>query len=72
MSNEKMGTVSYVETLDISPAIRIENSTPSAYRLGRRSGELVIQGAYQWQQGLKYGHEWRDIPTVDLDAEPAK
>lgn len=47
---------------------RIESSTPGAYRLAKKpDGTLVLQGAYLWQQGFyKSGHEWRDIPTVDL------
>lgn len=51
-------------------AARIEERAPRAYRLGRRSGELVLQGAFFWSQGWNEGgHEWRDIPTVDLDDE---
>lgn len=39
--------------------------TPSIYRLVKKaSGELVLQGAYEWQEGQKYGYEWQDIPTV--------
>lgn len=46
---------------------RIEKTAPDGYRLARKqSGELVLQGAYMWTQGRDYGHEWRDIPTVDL------
>lgn len=51
-------------------AVRIEEQTPRAYRLGRRNGELVLQGAFFWSQGWeKGGHEWRDIPIVGLDDE---
>ncbi len=46
---------------------RLEYGTPAGYRLGRRNGELVLQAAYQWRQGSDIGHEWRDIPIVDLD-----
>lgn len=49
-------------------AARVEDTMAKAYRLGRRNGELVLQGCFQWTQGLDYGHEWRDIPIVDLDA----
>lgn len=45
----------------------VENNNPVAYRLARRNGELILQGAYQWQQGSMGGHEWRDIPIVELD-----
>jgi hypothetical protein len=47
---------------------RIERGIPSLYRLARKpSGELVLQGAYEWQEDWsKHGHEWRDIPTVEV------
>jgi hypothetical protein len=48
-------------------SLRTEQPTPN-YRLARRSGELVLQRAYQWQQGSTGGLEWRDEPIVDLDA----
>ena len=38
-----------------------------AYRFARRKGELILQGAYRWQQGLMSGFEWRDIPIIELD-----
>jgi len=50
----------------IAPA-RVESGDPVAYRLARRNGELILQGAYHWQQGSSGGHEWRDIPIVELD-----
>lgn len=49
-------------------AARVEDTMAKAYRLGRRNGKLVLQGCFQWTQGSDYGHEWRDIPIVDLDA----
>ena len=50
----------------LAGAARVENQTPAAYRLARKpDGELVLQGAYQWQQGRDYGHTWRDIETVE-------
>jgi hypothetical protein len=46
-------------------APRIENRTPDGYRLARKTdGEVVLQGAYRWQQGLNGGIEWRDNKTV--------
>lgn len=48
-------------------AARIESSTPSSYRLARRNGVLVLQGAFQWQGGINRGWTWRDIPTVELE-----
>lgn len=54
-------------TVRISAA-RVGSNDPVAYRLGRRNGELVLQGAFKWTQGLhEYGMEWRDIPIVELD-----
>jgi len=48
---------------------RIEKLTPDAYRLAKKpDGTLILQGAYFWQEGKTYyGHDWRDIPTVDLE-----
>jgi hypothetical protein len=45
----------------------MESIHPISYRLGRRAGEMVLQGAFQWAEGGKGGVEWRDMPTVDLD-----
>lgn len=47
-------------------AARTESGTPADYRLALRSNGLVLQGAYRWSEGGSGGHEWRDIPTVDL------
>ena len=46
---------------------KVEDGMAKAYRLARRNGKLVLQGCFQWTCGLDYGHEWRDIPVVDLD-----
>ena len=46
---------------------RIESSTPSSYRLVRRNGVLILQGAFQWQEGSDAGWTWRDIPTVVME-----
>lgn len=57
-------------TAIIAPA-RTESTAPNAYRLAKKAnGELMLQGAYMWQEGWSnYGHEWRDIPTVELPEE---
>lgn len=51
---------------------RIESLDPKVYRLAKRNGEMVLQGAYYWsdmQDGMPCGgFEWRDIPTVELSA----
>lgn len=50
----------------LSP-MRIENLAPAQYRLAKKNGVLILQGAYHWSEGFtKNGFEWRDIPTVDL------
>lgn len=47
---------------------RTEDLKPSSYRLAvTPDGALVLQGCYSWQQGKRYGHEWRNIPTVKLE-----
>ena len=62
------GTLTGPFTMATTAPRRTEKATPDAYRLAKKSdGELVLQGAYMWQEGwTNYGHEWRDIPTVDL------
>ena len=50
----------------------IHQTDPAAYRLARRNGELILQGAYRWQQGSMGGHEWVDIPIVELDEPEPK
>lgn len=52
---------------ELVSSARVESNDPAAYRLARRSGELILQGAYRWQQGSMAGFEWRDIPIVELD-----
>ena len=57
-----------VHTGATTGAVRMENSTPTSYRLAQYpDGSLVLQGAFQWHQGSQYGHEWRDIPTHIID-----
>ncbi len=49
-------------------AARTESTAPMGYRLAKKpDGTLILQGAYLWQEGWNnYGHEWRDIETVEL------
>jgi hypothetical protein len=48
-------------------AARIVRS-PTAWRLARRNGELVLQAGSIWTQGREYGIEWNDAPAaVNLD-----
>jgi len=48
--------------------IRSERCTPDTYRLIKRGEAYVLQGAYFWQEGCDYGHNWRDIPTIPEEA----
>ena len=51
----------------IAGAARVETGSPIGYRLTRDTcGVLTLQGAYHWRQGSDGGHEWRDIPTVQV------
>jgi hypothetical protein len=40
---------------------------PTAWRLARRNGELILQAGSMWIQGWERGIEWNDVPTVNLD-----
>lgn len=53
--------------ISIAAPARVEDGQAKAYRWARRNGELVLQACFQWTQGRDYGHEWRDVPIVDLD-----
>jgi hypothetical protein len=68
------GTLTGPFTTAITAPTRTEKTTPDAYRLAKKhDGTLVLQGAYMWQEGWNtYGHEWRDIPTVDLETHNKK
>jgi hypothetical protein len=49
---------------------RVERVDPSAYRLVRRGGELLLQGRFDWTDGKQAGFDWKDIPTV-VESQPA-
>ena len=53
----------YVSTVS---AAKVVSTIPSKYRLmKKKSGELVLQAAYMWQQGWdKSGFDWEDLETV--------
>jgi hypothetical protein len=52
-------------TIQNTVAARVESSVPQAYRLRLApDGTLTLQGCFWWNEGFKFGHEWRDIPTV--------
>jgi len=57
-----MGNVNLIEKTSVFPL------KPEQYRLAKKpDGTLVLQGAcYRWKDG-KLGHDWRDIPTVELE-----
>jgi hypothetical protein len=56
---------SIVVTGDVTAARA--GGSPSAWRLARRNGELVLQAGSIWTQGREGGIEWNDVPTVNLD-----
>ena len=59
-------TVPCLHGILVGPA-RIEHGSPAEYRLAKKpDGTLTLQGAYYWEQGDDYGHEWRDIETVEI------
>jgi hypothetical protein len=41
--------------------------SPTAWRLARRNGELILQAGSLWTEGRESGIEWKDVPTVDLE-----
>ena len=45
--------------------IKMRSNKPSMYRLmKKKSGELVLQGAFLWQEGCNTsGYDWEDLPT---------
>jgi hypothetical protein len=46
----------------------IEDASPSEYRMARYpSGELVLQGKFNWRKGHAYGHNWKNLPIVSVD-----
>jgi hypothetical protein len=64
-------TVPIISTITMSDyplfsATRVRNNTPFEYRLVQRdSCNYVLQGGFQWSEGLKTGIEWRDLLTID-------
>jgi hypothetical protein len=52
-------------------AVKVERPLPD-YRLVLKNGTLGLQRAYGWACGTDGGVDWRDEPTIDLDAPPAE
>jgi hypothetical protein len=52
-------------TMTDDRSYRTGSSSPTAYRLVRRGGELLLQGRFDWTDGKQAGFDWRDIPTVE-------
>ena len=49
-------------------APRIVDKDAVGYRIAQYpDGNRVLQGSYQWSQGHKWGHEWKDLPLVLVD-----
>ncbi len=58
----------FVNIMDKPETGRVQFGVPVLYRLARKpDGELVLQGAYKWQERNSVGIEWLDIPTVEID-----
>ena len=66
MFTSKLTVLGGITVAQIGPA-RV-NYSPTAWRLARRNGELILQAGSMWTQGSEGGVEWNDVPTVDLDA----
>jgi hypothetical protein len=65
MFTSKLTVLGGITLAQIVPA-RV-NHSPTAWRLARRNGELILQAGSMWTQGSEGGVEWNDVPTVDLD-----
>lgn len=51
-------------------APRIEDKDPVGFRMAQYAdGSKRIQGSFQWSQGHKWGHIWKDLPLVYVDAD---
>lgn len=51
------------------PTTRMQGTVAKAYRLVKKqSGELVLQGAFEFWEENCGGFEWKDIPTVEEEA----
>ena len=69
ISGDKDTDLSGVRSNDLlSVPIRTEKLDPDRYRLAKKlSGEIILQGAFFWQEGNNYGHKWKDLPIIELD-----
>ena len=63
MNNQK---VQVSVTGSLLTAARVTYS-PTACRLARRNGELILQAGSMWIEGRESGLVWDDVPTVILD-----
>ena len=61
----KLTVLGEITVAQIGPARMTD--APTAWRLARRNGELILQAGSIWTQGREFGIEWNDQPTVDLD-----
>lgn len=54
-----------IYSLSNPPAFITRSTSPVEYRLiKKKTGELVLQGAFRWQEGWnKSGINWEDLPT---------
>jgi len=66
---EPITQITLAVTGGLTPA-RFTHS-PTAWRLARRNGELILQAGSLWVQGRESGIEWNDVPIVNLDEQEA-
>ena len=61
-------TYSGAAIFGVTRPIRMQSQTPVAYRLVKRGDQYVLQGQFHWSEGSMYGHEWKDLPTIEEEA----
>ena len=51
-------------------APKIEDKDPTSFRVAcYPDGSTRMQGCYQWSKGHKWGHVWKDLSLVLVDAD---
>jgi len=64
------GTVGHMMPLDVTAAVRTVGTVPIGFRFGKYpDGSCRLQGCYMWNEGIKHGQLWKDIPTVFVDQQ---
>jgi len=69
MADDKPKFTSKLTVLSGMAHVQIEaarvNHSPTAWRLARRNGELILQAGSMWTQGNECGVEWNDLDTLE-------